>query len=226
MIETNIIDLYDLDLTLIKDDDQVLINNGESPTPPVTKLWLLNHELPMLRERRNKGRYQLREVAMMLSIKAGVRPDEILQQLISAVVGNNLTVHEPGRTEKYTPGVVRSFYEEAYWDDLNKWLGEYQQRVEFRFPKPNTLELKKISKNKSLPWWQSEYDIPEKAQAAGTSLVRKGESPSLNAVSEKVALEIEVQEARKAQDEGRNPRKISGGRIKNTALKGWKYVAD
>jgi len=32
---------------------------------------------------------------------------------------------------------VRSFYEEAYWDDLNKWLDAKEPRISWRFPTPN-----------------------------------------------------------------------------------------
>lgn len=31
---------------------------------------------------------------------------------------------------------VRTFYEEAFWNDLNEWLKVYEPRIEFRFPPP------------------------------------------------------------------------------------------
>lgn len=84
------------------------------------------------------GRYTLAEAASMIARGAGERESTVLTELVSAVTQGKLRVHEPGRNFPYRPTIVRTFYEEAYWNDLNAWLDSMNFRNPWRFPPPRT----------------------------------------------------------------------------------------
>lgn len=120
--------------------------------------------------RRNAGRYQIREAAEQLQLHAGERADTMIEKLSKAAFEGNLPVHLPGEKARHAypqDGIVRSnvstlpggvsyfagtdwrqhvrdFYEEAYWDDLNAWLAENEQRIDWRFPNPQHQNDKEI----------------------------------------------------------------------------------
>ena len=70
-------------------------------------------------------------------------------------------------------------------------------------------------------WWRTDYDIKLMAQNAGDSLRRKGENTSNRSIGDAVALEIETRERT-----GKKRKGPDGQTIKNTDLKGWKYLAE
>jgi hypothetical protein len=94
------------------------------------------------------GRYQLREAAQAIENGTGERPfcppdewegkSKILKQIIIGVANKILITYDPGSNVPYLApqGKIRSFYEEAYWNDLNDWLKISLPRIIWRFPKP------------------------------------------------------------------------------------------
>lgn len=87
-----------------------------------------------LDDRLSKGRYNLEEAAILIGKEAGERADEMLEKLMLAVHDGALAVHAPGKQARYQSNNVRDFYEEAYWDDLNRWLEKNEPRITWRFP--------------------------------------------------------------------------------------------
>ena len=83
------------------------------------------------------------------------------------------------------------------------------------------ISIKPKDKNLAQTWWRTEYDILGMAQSAGDSLRRKGKRTSNRAIGNVVALEIENKER-----SGKKRPPPDGQTIKNTDLKGWKYVAE
>lgn len=106
------------------------------------------HQL-RLTNRHMKGRYTLEEAALMLADKAHERALTILGKLMQAARDGQLTTHAPGENANYQqPDRVREFYEESYWDDLNKWLIENEPRITWRFPMPDEeLAIMKVGTN-------------------------------------------------------------------------------
>lgn len=97
-------------------------------------------------ERRIVGRYTLDEAADSLSRETGERCDLTLVKLIRAVESGELPTYEPQRHARMMyegPGDVCSFYEEVYWDDLNKWLAIMEPRMSYTFPMPAKPERSK-----------------------------------------------------------------------------------
>jgi hypothetical protein len=111
------------------------------------------------KSRHQTGRYTLEEAAEYISKEGGERLDHILAKLVGSVKSRELQTYEPGRKAKMdylfqddggfrTTGlrmksgpskVVRTFYEEVYWDDLNKWLTKNESKIECTFPPPDTV---------------------------------------------------------------------------------------
>ena len=88
------------------------------------------------------GRYTLEEVARILEHEAGERLDAVLRRLVKAAKSGELPTHGPGEGLRRDYGdehtkTVRDFYEEAYWNDLNKWLEGFAPHNSFRFPCPH-----------------------------------------------------------------------------------------
>lgn len=90
--------------------------------------------------KKEQGRYTLEEAAAAIADGAGERRDILLDSLKQAVADGSLSVHEPGKQQRYQSSVVRGFFEEAFWDDLNQWLGAHQKRIDWRFPEPGNLK--------------------------------------------------------------------------------------
>ncbi len=110
-------------------------------------------------EKRKAGRYTLAEAALCIANSAGERKEVIEKKLVRDVGSGRLPAYEPGRNAKMeyelqkdagggfigsglrmknstVSSTVRTFYEEVYWDDLNKWLDECEPRVSYRFEPP------------------------------------------------------------------------------------------
>lgn len=82
------------------------------------------------------GRYTLSDAANTLERHTGERADGMLTKLRKSVSDSVLPVYEPGKQARYQPSTIREFYEEAHWDDLNKWLADNEPRIAWRFPAP------------------------------------------------------------------------------------------
>lgn len=94
-----------------------------------------------LRAKVEAGRYTLVEAAKHIAEATNERLDEITAKLMDSVFAGGLPVYEPGKKARYRYGkgfasCVRDFYEEAYWNDLNKWLEANEPQVEYKFPAP------------------------------------------------------------------------------------------
>ena len=81
--------------------------------------------------------YTLEEAARALEKFAGERFDTVLESLSRAVAERILPVYERGRNARYFSPTVRDWYEQAHWDDLNRWLSECEPRIEWHFPSPS-----------------------------------------------------------------------------------------
>jgi hypothetical protein len=111
-------------------------------------------------EKRNAGRYTLAEAAALIATEGNEWEEQIVGKLVGAAKRKELLVYEPGKNSplEYGAGagmlrVVRTFYEECFWDELNTWLETFAPRVTFRFPKPTpdlspgTLSARGINKD-------------------------------------------------------------------------------
>jgi len=91
------------------------------------------------------GRYTLRQAADYIESAGGEDYKSILNRLKDAALSDELAMYLPGRNQKHDYGPrprrllsVRDFYEEAYWNDLNSWLGKYEPRITCTFPAPKS----------------------------------------------------------------------------------------
>jgi hypothetical protein len=82
------------------------------------------------------GRYTLGKAAETIAKMANEVENTIYESLERAVLDGSLRVHPPDSKVNYQPNRVRYDWEEAYWDDLNKWLKVCHPRIEWSFPKP------------------------------------------------------------------------------------------
>ncbi len=92
--------------------------------------------------KRNAGRYTLEEAANELEKHTGESAEIILPLLAKSAKTGDLAVYLPGSNvpisygENNHPTRVREFYEEAYWNDLNKWLIKTLPKLDWEFPAP------------------------------------------------------------------------------------------
>jgi hypothetical protein len=113
-----------------------------------TKGWmksldLINHanmEAIMASNPKVEGRYNLKEADKKLAKGTGEKEGGFIARLKDAVADGSLLVYEPGSDIPYRPDLVRDFYEEAYWNDLNKWIAESLPRIEWKFSQPNPIQ--------------------------------------------------------------------------------------
>lgn len=110
----------------------------------------------MTEEKRNAGRYTLKEAALVIAEKTDERKEIIIKKLEAAAEKYELHTYEPGKNAKIRYGSgpgefsgVRAFHDEVFWDDLNKWLAENEPRISCRFPAPSKVEMVEIG---SLPY--------------------------------------------------------------------------
>ena len=97
--------------------------------------------------RESAGRYTLRQASEEIARHTGESANELVEKFKRTVRDCNLAVHRPGERARYYPETVREFYEEAYWDDLNSWLGANEPRIEWRFTKPLRAEHQASAEN-------------------------------------------------------------------------------
>ncbi len=96
-------------------------------------------------ERRERGRYTLREAAEAFAENTGEQSPVMGDKLMAAVKSGALKVYAPRSEVSYQSETVRDFYEEAYWNDLNAWLASAEPRISWRFPEPqrwDTFEMR------------------------------------------------------------------------------------
>lgn len=114
-------------------------------------------------KKQKAGRYTLEEAAQLLGEEADEHSDSFLKKLVAAVERGDLPVFEPGRNARYLYGpghasCVRTFYEEAFWNDLNIWLKAHEPRIftSWQFPKPTMGNADKANRtghqNASADW--------------------------------------------------------------------------
>ena len=111
-------------------------------------------------EKRAKGRYTLREAAETIAA-SGERAEPMIEKLLAAAESGALPTYGPGESalHQYTEGKrARSYYEEAYWDDLNSWLSKNELRITFRFPPPKLQTSGPLDRPPRSPRQQAEYD--------------------------------------------------------------------
>lgn len=110
-----------------------------------------------------------------------------LEMLKSAALYGHLSTYQPGNDirMKYDPladSVVREYYEEVRWDDLNNWLKKFHQNIPFRFPNPDTDELKSTTKGQDKKGVEKKeilcVDWPE-GKFVSNIRKRKGRIPSI-----------------------------------------------
>lgn len=89
-------------------------------------------------ERQAAGRFTLHEAAQAIAA-TGERLKPLEAKLRAAAENGDLPVYGPGELARYRYGggaPTHSYYEEAYWDDLNSWLEQKEPRITYRFSKP------------------------------------------------------------------------------------------
>jgi hypothetical protein len=108
--------------------------------------FLVKEEMHRLYREQNEakraaGRFTLEEAALHISGNTE-NVQEVCAKLMRAALSGDLPVYLPGKLTKHDYGndnTVREFYEEAYWEDLNKWLIANEPRLPFRFSTPISL---------------------------------------------------------------------------------------
>ena len=85
----------------------------------------------------DEERYNLEKAAYLIAKGIGENPSTVLEGLAASVEKRDLRVYRPGRQLAYLPRIVRAYYEEIFWDDLNKWLDRETRGVCWRFTIPN-----------------------------------------------------------------------------------------
>ena len=94
-------------------------------------------------QKRAAGRYTLEEASAAIAEHNNERNEVMRAQLEAAARKHELHMYEPVRNARIEYGAgqgknhcVRIFYEECYWNDLNKWLEDNEPRLQYRFPAP------------------------------------------------------------------------------------------
>ncbi len=169
------------------------------------------------KERREAGRYTLEEAAFYVGYKTTAGTESILEGLEEAVKNRLLSVYAPGRIGTYKSDVVRPWYEEAFWNDLNEWLKNNELRIGCRFPNPNTVAEKVKDTDQSDHDWITESIkianlVGNKRWACGDRQI------TARNICDKVATELEKNEIYWGS---RGPRDAQS--IRSVALKGWKF---
>jgi hypothetical protein len=84
----------------------------------------------------SSGRYTLDDATKAITRETNEDEGEILERLVQAVHNESLPVYPPCSEVRYYARHVRPYYEEAHWDDLNKWLDTSIRDFSWRFPRP------------------------------------------------------------------------------------------
>jgi hypothetical protein len=99
------------------------------------------------KEARDSGRYAIRLAAEIIIRDSGGNVNAMEENLRQAALSGQLAVYRPGESATCTflagtaktdevVNRVTAGRAEAYWDDLNTWLGANEKRITFRFPAP------------------------------------------------------------------------------------------
>ncbi|WP_071461837.1 hypothetical protein [Polynucleobacter asymbioticus] len=86
-----------------------------------------------------QGRYTIDEAIEAINSKllGEVNISVLKDDLKRYIQSGGIVMYEPGKTSPMPLNhVVRAFYEEAYWSDLNNWLSSNFSKVDYRFIDP------------------------------------------------------------------------------------------
>lgn len=108
-----------------------------------------------IKHRRDElGRYELGKAAWLISGGSKAEAMSLLDKLINAVdaeegKASRLTVYNRGSNQtykrpKHPTHAHPETYWEAYWYDLNEWIERNEQRINFKFPNPDTTPAGKV----------------------------------------------------------------------------------
>jgi hypothetical protein len=99
------------------------------------------------------GRYTLELASIYIARNSRTDERSILETLMESVREGKLKTYAPGSDGPYKSKVVREFYEEVFWDDLNSWLKNNWPRLGCSFPNPDELAKQaQASGNGQLNW--------------------------------------------------------------------------
>jgi len=127
----NLVDAAYLDLTNYSDDHQIWITGGQTTPDNLRKLQ------KEMFERWNQGRFSIEEASAHISKYANEDFYLIQNKLVNAVKNKTLNSYAPTQSIIREAKDVCENYDELYWDDINKWLNDYEKRISWRFDKPN-----------------------------------------------------------------------------------------
>ena len=169
--------------------------------------------------KKEQGRYTLEEAAREIAVNSGADEKDILGGLIEAATAGGLPVYRPGKQQRYRPQVVRGFYEEAYWDDLNQWLNDNEKRICWRFSEPDKVKTLNHESNEAAPhaiptsWHATAWAIGEKWMLEQEK--QTGSRPSVMGIARHVEREFKQLDIRGVRGDY-----YSAATIKREALKG------
>jgi hypothetical protein len=139
-------------------------------------------------------------------------------------------MYEPGRrvrhqyeNDRQQVSDVRDFYEETYWDDLNRWLEAREPRLTYRFPAPAEAHTAQVGATASqettasAPTWQ--VDARRRADEIAAKRWNAG-------IRNNSAREIAKCISRDWQDDATHHGSrgaLDANTIRTHALRGWKF---
>jgi len=170
------------------------------------------------KERREAGRYTLEEAAFYVGYNTTARTESILEGLEEAVKNRLLSVYAPGRIGKYKSDVVRPWYEESFWNDLNEWLGKNEPRIGRIFPNPNIVVAKVKNTDQSDQDW-----IIESIKIADREGNKRWASGYRQITARNICNKVAIELGKNTKFWGNRGERV-GDTIRNTALKGWKFI--
>jgi len=168
-------------------------------------------------EKRNAGRYTLQEAADLIEREIGECAKDLQETLVQAVSDDVLPVYKPGKKVRYWPKIVREFYEEAYWNDLNIWLKEKHPRIKYSFPNPSTV----VTKDKNTDQFDHDW-ITEAIKIADREDNKRWASGSRQITARNICNKVATELGKNTKFWGNRGERV-GDTIRNTALKGWVF---
>jgi hypothetical protein len=87
------------------------------------------------KERNEIGRYTLEEAARYIANNSKSIFNNIYKGLKESAIEGDLPVYLPDRDERHKKCIL-GWREEAFWNDLNRWLEKNETRINYRFPEP------------------------------------------------------------------------------------------
>jgi hypothetical protein len=141
-----------------------------------------------------QGRYTLEEAAREIAVNAGCNEKELLADLVKAAMADKLPVFRPGESRKCPPEEIRTFYTQAAWKDLNRWLDSDGVDNFWRFPEPDKVKRLNQENNEAAPhakkreWHAKAWDIGKQWMVAQEK--QTGTMPSVQAAATHVEREF------------------------------------